>query len=176
MRKIDCLRIVRSLEPGLLALTRSFAWLLGILLLAILGNVVLRYLFDHPLTKFSELQRHLYAFTAMVGVSYALMTDAHVRVDLLYGRFPLNVRRSIETVSLLVLLVPLCVFLIIEGWEFTATSWRLGESSALPGGLPFRWVVKGLIPAGSGCLLLAALVRCARIWSPDVDEAEAGEN
>ena len=158
--------VARVVEHLVLVITRAFAWLFLILLVAILVNVALRYVFDRPLTLLSELQWHLYATTAMVGLSYALVTDAHVRVDLLSARFLPVLRKSVETVSLVLLLVPLCVFLIINGWDFAATSWKLGESSALPGGLPFRWIVKGTIPAGGGFLLVAALTRCVRIWVP----------
>ena len=147
-------------------ITRGFAWLFAFLLLVILTNVALRYLFDRPLTVLSELQWHLYAVTSMIGLSYALVTDAHVRVDLLYARFHPLAQKAIETASLVLFLMPLCGFLMLEGWEFAATSWRLGESSALPGGLPYRWVVKGAIPVGASLLLLAALIRCFRIWTP----------
>ena len=165
--------VVALVERAVVGVTRSVAWLFGLLLLAILANVALRYLFDRPLTWLSELQWHLYACTAMVGLSYAVVTNAHVRVDLLYSHFPEWIRKTVETASLALLLIPLCVFLAMHGWEFTSTSLRLGESSALPGGLPFRWMVKGLIPVGACFLLIAALTRCLRIWLPGASVAAA---
>ncbi|MGK0186085.1 MAG: TRAP-type mannitol/chloroaromatic compound transport system permease small subunit [Verrucomicrobiales bacterium] len=173
MRNSPILRATGLVEKAIVLLSSIVAWLFAVLLLAILANVALRYLFDRPLTTLSELQWHLYACTAMIGLSYALITDAHVRVDLLYARFSETLRKVVETVSLLLLLIPLCVFLAVHGWEFAETAWRLGESSALPGGLPFRWVVKGIIPFGAAVLLLASLARCVRLW---VSSDETGDS
>lgn len=164
------LRVAGHVERVMALFSSAISWLFAVLLLAILANVALRYLFDRPLTVLSELQWHLYACTAMVGLSHAMANDAHVRVDLLYSRLSLTARRIVETASILLLLIPLCVFLVAHGWDFAATSWRLGESSVLPGGLPFRWIVKGLIPLGATMLVLSSLARCVRLWVRDESE------
>jgi TRAP-type mannitol/chloroaromatic compound transport system permease small subunit len=38
-----------------------------------------------------------------------------------------------------------------------AQSYAINETSADPGGIPFRWAVKGLIPIGFGLLALQTL-------------------
>ena len=38
--------------------------------------------------------------------------------------------------------------------SYVAQSWAIGETSADPGGIPYRWAVKGLIPLGFGLLAL----------------------
>jgi TRAP-type mannitol/chloroaromatic compound transport system permease small subunit len=45
---------------------------------------------------------------------------------------------------------------------FLAESWRTGEISQAPGGLPLRWLIKGALPLGFALILLAALGRLSR--------------
>ena len=42
--------------------------------------------------------------------------------------------------QVLIFLLPLCVFLAWNSWEFVAQSWRVGESSREPGGLPYPFL------------------------------------
>ncbi|MEJ2273805.1 MAG: C4-dicarboxylate ABC transporter permease, partial [Woeseiaceae bacterium] len=43
----------------------------------------------------------------------------------------------VDLIGVLVFLLPLCVFLAWNSIEFVTQSWRIGESSREPGGLPF---------------------------------------
>ncbi len=43
--------------------------------------------------------------------------------------------------------------IIVTSFNFVYTSWSIMEGSPDPGGIPFRFIVKGTIPAGF-CLLL----------------------
>ena len=46
---------------------------------------------------------------------------------------------------------------------YVAQAYSIGESSADPGGIPFRWAVKGLIPVGFGLLALQTLGALMRL-------------
>jgi len=45
-----------------------------------------------------------------------------------------------------ILLLPFVLLVAYYGIPFTYESFQLGERSGDPGGLPYRWIIKGLIP------------------------------
>jgi TRAP-type mannitol/chloroaromatic compound transport system permease small subunit len=46
---------------------------------------------------------------------------------------------------------------------YVAQSWSVGERSSDPGGIPWRWAVKSLIPIGFGLLALHAVAATLRL-------------
>jgi TRAP-type mannitol/chloroaromatic compound transport system permease small subunit len=134
-----------------------------ILVLVILTNVLLRYVFGNSMVAFEELQWHLYAFGFMVGLSYTLVHDQHVRVDVLAEHWTKRRRARIEIAALLFLVVPFAGVILYDSIEFIEFSLRLNERSRSPGGLPYRWILKSVIPLAMGLLILAALARTARM-------------
>lgn len=142
-------------------LGRAAAWLNLLLVAVVIGQVVLRYGFNRGLVPLEELMWHLYATAFMLGFSYALVRDAHVRVDLLHGRWSARARARVEIAGILLLLLPFAFAIFHHSLEWVASSYRLGESSENPTGLPYRWLIKGVIPVSFGLLLLAAL---SRLW------------
>jgi TRAP-type mannitol/chloroaromatic compound transport system permease small subunit len=142
---------------------RIFSWALVLLLLAIIVNVVLRYVFSRDMIALAELQWHFYAVLVMISLAYAQKEDAHVRVDLIHRHFSPGIKRFVEIFSLLFLLIPLMVFVFIEGLEFTQEAFRLGEKSPAPGGLPMRWIIKAFIPIGAALLIINSVARIIRL-------------
>ena len=98
----------------------------------------------------------------MFGLSYAVVTDAHVRVDLLSNLMSRSTRAWVEILGITLLLLPFIVIVIIYGWEFFWSSWVRHERSLAPMGLPYRWAIKAVIPLSFIVLGLAALTRLTR--------------
>ncbi|MDD1784248.1 TRAP transporter small permease subunit [Enterovibrio sp. ZSDZ35] len=163
-------RLSTWLDGFLIGLGNAFSWLWVVLMLVIIINVLMRYLFGEGRIEFEELQWHLYALGWLVGLSYCMVTDSHVRVDLLRDRFSLRTQAKIELFGMIILLFP---FLILVFWyaiPFFLYSWELGEVSAAPGGLPFRWFMKSALLFAFALLAIAAISRmsrvCAFLFSP----------
>jgi TRAP-type mannitol/chloroaromatic compound transport system permease small subunit len=47
--------------------------------------------------------------------------------------------------------------IIVTSWKFAHTSYGMLEGSPDPGGIPYRYIVKGLIPIGFSLLCLQGL-------------------
>ena len=122
-------------------------------------QVSLRYLFNVNFPKLDEIQWHFYGLVTMVGISYALVTDSHVRVDILHMQLSRRAQRVIEVIGILALLVPFIYLMIDQGWDYFYESWRVNERSDSPTGLPARWAFKAVIPASFVLLALAAVAR-----------------
>lgn len=134
-------------------------WANVLLIAAIVAQVTLRYLFDLNFPKLDEIQWHFYGLVTMVGISYALVTDSHVRVDLLHMQLSARARRVIEIIGILALLVPFIYLMVDQGYDYFYESWRVNERSDSPTGLPARWALKAVIPVSFVLLGLAALAR-----------------
>ncbi len=134
-------------------------WGAVILVLVIILQVVLRYGFHHGLVVLEELQWHLYAAGVMFGLSYAQVTESHVRVDVILNGLSERKQRWIEVLGILFLLLPFCWVVLSNSLDFVADSWRVNERSDAPLGLCCRWIIKAVIPVSFTLLILAAFSR-----------------
>lgn len=157
--ELDRQPIANALDRFVTTVGHVVMWANVALIAAIIIQVGLRYLFNVNLPKLDELQWHLYGLTTMVGLSYAMVKDSHVRVDVLYLTLRDQVKRVIEIVGILALVAPLLYLMIDQGYDYFYESFRVDESSASPTGLPMRWLFKAVIPVSFVLLALAAIAR-----------------
>jgi len=66
-------------------------------------------------------------------------------------------------VGVAVFLLPTCFLVVWTALPFVAASWRVGESSSDPGGLPAYWLLKAAIPLGFGLLALQGLSHAVKL-------------
>lgn len=117
-----------------------------LLLLNVFYDVIMRYLFNDVSIGMQELEWHLYATIFLLGVPYTLLKEGHVRVDIIYERLSPERQAWIDLLGSLLLLLPFVLLVAWYGVGFTMESFELGERSGDPGGLPYRWIIKGMIP------------------------------
>ncbi|WP_415888764.1 TRAP transporter small permease subunit [Neptuniibacter sp. SY11_33] len=133
-----------------------------VLVVVIITQVVLRKGFASGLIALEELQWHLYAIGVMFGLAYAQVNNAHIRVDLLYGKFSPRKKAWIEIFGMLFLVFPFIAVVFIHSLEFVYSAWKINEHSDAPSGLPYRWLIKSVIPISFGLLFIACISRCLR--------------
>lgn len=134
-------------------------WANVLLIGAIVAQVLFRYLLNQNFPKLDEVQWHFYGLVTMVGISYALVTDSHVRVDILHLQLSRRAQRIIEVLGILTLVAPFLYLMVDQGWDYFYESWRVSERSSSPTGLPGRWAFKAIIPISFVLLSFAALAR-----------------
>jgi TRAP-type mannitol/chloroaromatic compound transport system permease small subunit len=81
----------------------------------------------------------------MFGAAYTWQQQGHVRVDVLYHKWPAAIQQRIDLFGTLFLLLPTCLFLIYISWDYVLVAWTYGEKSHEAGGLPFVYLLKTLI-------------------------------
>ena len=151
--------ICRRLDGLVAGIGKTVAWANGLLVMTIILNVVLRYVFDMGQVFLEELQWHLYALAVMIGLSYSQVLDSPIRVDILYQHFSRRTKAKFEIFGILIFLLPWIIILILQGLDFWSESWRVDERSDSPLGLPFRWIIKAVIPISFTLLGMAAVSR-----------------
>jgi TRAP-type mannitol/chloroaromatic compound transport system permease small subunit len=136
---------------------RGVAWVTLALVLVVFIDVVMRYLFNTSFVFTQELEWHLFGFIFLIGAGYTLLHDGHVRVDIIYQRLSHKGRAWVNFFGVLLFLIPGCLMVIDTSWKFTATSFAMLEGSPDPGGIPFRFLLKGCMPVGFTLLLLQGI-------------------
>ena len=140
----------------------TVAWAYVLLVLVIMLQVILRKGFASGFIALEELQWHLYSIGVMFGLSYAQTTNSHIRVDLFYSRLRNRTKRLIEVISIPTMVLPFIVIIFMQSLDFVSEAYRVNESSEAPSGLPWRWLIKGVIPVSFALLGLAVISRFIR--------------
>ncbi len=147
-----------------------------ILIAAIVLQVAMRYILNVNYPMLDELQWHLYGLVTMFGISYALVTDSHVRVDLLHMQMSRRSQRTVEILGMVLLVTPFIYLMIDQGADYFWESYRVNERSASATGLPFRWAFKAIIPLSFIMLALAVAARVLHdlhaLWTRGSEERE----
>jgi len=134
----------------------AISWCVLIMVLIISYDVFMRYFFHIGSVAIQELEWHLFAIIFLLGASYTLKHDGHVRVDIFYQSKKLSdIHRAwIDLLGTVLCLFPFCLLIIFASWEFVANSYAIAEGSPDPGGLPYRFLLKAAMPAGFLLLIL----------------------
>jgi TRAP-type mannitol/chloroaromatic compound transport system permease small subunit len=177
---------IRFMAP-LLAFSRFVDWInqnIGkvcdwLVLLAVLVssvNAMMRYGFDISSNAWLEAQWYMYAAIVMLGASYTLKRNEHVRVDLLYMMLSRRGQIQLDIAGIIVFMLPACILIGWLSWPFFMQSFHMNEWSSNAGGL-LRWPVKFLIPLGFGLLTLQGISelikRVAALRGYDIPDLEA---
>lgn len=156
-------RISDALDRVIRAVGDCVSWLWVVLMLVIVTNVTLRYAFGEGRVELEELQWHFYAVGFLVGLSYCMVFDSHVRVDIFHARFRLKTKAWVELFGILFFLLPFIYFIFYYAVPFVERSYDIGEISDAPGGLPMRWLIKAALPVAFALLAISTVSRLLRV-------------
>jgi TRAP-type mannitol/chloroaromatic compound transport system permease small subunit len=131
-------------------------WLVLLSCLISAGNAFSRYAFGISNNAWLEIQWYMFAAVVMLGASYTLKKNEHVRVDIVYAN--VNTRRQIgiDIFGFILFMLPATIIMAYLSWPIFHNSWVQHEISANAGGL-IRWPVKLMIPVGFAFLTLQGL-------------------
>ncbi|MBR9987776.1 MAG: TRAP transporter small permease subunit [Desulfosarcina sp.] len=153
---------------------RVVSWVALLLVLVVFTDVCMRYLFKTSFVFVQELEWHLFAFIFLVGAGYTLLHDGHVRVDIIYQRLGARGKAWTNFLGVIFFLIPGCLLVILTSWKFVSNSFAMLEGSPDPGGIPYRFIVKGTMTVGYVLLLLQgislglkALMQLLDVEAPD---------
>lgn len=121
---------------------RLIAWFTLLIVLITFMVVVLRYVFDIGSIALQESISYLHAFVFMLGAAYTLKHDSHVRVDIFYRKMSKIKKAWVDLLGTLLLLFPVCLFILFSSWDYVFTSWSQFEESGEAGGLAFVFILK----------------------------------
>ena len=130
---------------------------LSVLILLVVYDALMRYLFQSGSIALQELEWHLFDVVIMLGIAYTLQRAAHVRVDIFYDQYSDKVRHIVNIVGALFFILPFSLLVIYVGFDFVMISFDQMEASSDPGGLSYRFLVKSLLPLAFVLLIIQTL-------------------
>lgn len=141
---------------------RATGWITTGMVLLICFDVLAKYFapkldIHYSNTAVFEMQWHLFALVFLLGSAYTLRHDRHVRVDLFYSKFSAKRKAWVNVLGVLLFLLPFCIIVIETSFTYAKNSFLMNEKSPDPGGLPYRFVLKGMIIVGFALLALQGL-------------------
>jgi TRAP-type mannitol/chloroaromatic compound transport system permease small subunit len=135
---------------------RATSWLALGIALVMGANVLLRYTFSYGFIWAQELEWHIFVPICLFGMSYALLHGEHVRVDVLFQYLTPRNKHRIDVISAFISMA-FCLIVIRLSIPYVYQSWSIGEGTANPGGIEYRYLIKSLIPIGFAILFLQSL-------------------
>lgn len=123
----------------------AVSWLTLTMVITTFLVVVMRYLFNIGSIALQESTTWMHALVFMIGVSYTLNREGHVRVDIFYQNMGPRSRAWINLSGTLLFLLPLFGFILWACWDYVLFSWSLNENSQEAGGLPYLFLLKTLL-------------------------------
>jgi TRAP-type mannitol/chloroaromatic compound transport system permease small subunit len=157
--------ISRAVDRVLMAISNAVSWIWVVMVVVITVNVIMRYVFGQGRIEFEELQWHLYSIGFLVGFAACVVSNTHVRIDVMYERFSPTTKAWIEFYGILLLLAPFIIVMVRYAIPFVAYSWSINERSEAPGGLPLRWAIKAVLLLAMLMFAVAAFSRLTRVCS-----------
>jgi TRAP-type mannitol/chloroaromatic compound transport system permease small subunit len=155
--------LLRALLPASRAIdalnSRIGSWVSWLILAAVVVssvNAVVRKAFDMSSNAWLELQWVLFSAVFLLCSPWTLMSNEHIRIDIVNNLLPKKLRNWIDLVGHAFFLLPLTIIMIVTGIPFFLKSWRIDEQSFSAGGLP-QWPAKSLIMIGFTLLFLQGL-------------------
>ncbi len=150
------LTLSRAIDAGTSLLGRVVYWLILVAVLISAGNAIMRYSIGYSSNASLEMQWYLSSAVFLLCAGYALLHQAHVRIDLISGRFSARVNAWVDVFGFIFMVLPVCALIMVFGWDAFVSSYQIDEVSLDAGGL-LRWPVKLLIPVGFALLIVQAI-------------------
>lgn len=123
-------------------------------------EVILRYIFNRPTVWAWEVNGQLFAAVILLGGGYALLHNAHVKLDVVYDRLSLR-RKALVDIATFPLFLLFFVILLWQGFDMAYTSLRIQEVSPTFFGPPL-YPIKMCVPVAAFLVLLQGLAKFVR--------------
>ncbi len=149
------LKISNLLEKIVSIFGKFGSWLTIPLISIIIFDIITRRFFVLGSTKLQEMEWHLHTTLFLLVLGYAYLKDAHVRIEIVREKYSLKVKAVLETLGILIFLIPYTLLVIYFGIDFVKRSFTMNEVSSALTGLSHRWIIKSFIPIGMFLLSLA---------------------
>ena len=145
------LKVSRVIDAVNHRIGQSVSWLIVIVVLVSATNATVRKLFDTSSNSWLELQWVLFGVVFLLCSPWTLLSNEHVRIDIVNNVLPKKLRNIIELIGHIFFLLPLTIIMVVTSIPFFVRSIRINEQSMNAGGLP-QWPAKSLIMIGFGLL------------------------
>ena len=170
------LALSRLIDTSMIRIGKTIAWFIFVAVVVSTVNALIRKIFNTSSNSWLELQWLLFGFVFLLCSPWTLLSNEHIRIDIINSKLPSRVRSFIELFGHLFFLLPFAVIMVLTGGPFAWRSIIGNEQSSNAGGLPL-WPAKLLVLIGFIALLIQALseiIKRIAIMRGDLAETLSG--
>jgi TRAP-type mannitol/chloroaromatic compound transport system permease small subunit len=152
------------------------AWLIVVAVAISAGNAIIRKVLSTSSNAWLEAQWYLFGAVFMLCTAWTLLSNEHIRIDIVNNMFSKRVRNWIDVVGHALFLLPFCLLMIRDTYPFVMTSMMQNEQSMNAGGLVV-WPAKMLILVGFILLAFQAiseLIKRVAIMRGELEDVHGG--
>ena len=143
---------MRGLVRAIDGLSRFFGAIAAVLVLTLVAlmlyDVVLRYAFNAPTSWGNDLNTFLMGGSFVLSIAYAMATDAHVRVDLLYNERTRPRLAYVDLIGLTLIVLPAVALISWGLLGHLEDGIRTGERTGSGGWNPVVWPFRAVMLMG----------------------------
>jgi TRAP-type mannitol/chloroaromatic compound transport system permease small subunit len=170
------LRFSRGVDSLNTRIGMVVAWAILAAILVSAANATVRKVFNTSSNSWLEIQWILFGAVFLLCASWTLLSNEHIRIDIVNSMLPKRVRDWIDVFGHLFFLTPVSLLLAGLGWPFFWRSLLQNEQSTNAGGLPV-YPSKFLIPLAFTLLLIqgfSELIKRIAIIRGDLEDTVSG--
>ena len=135
---------------------RGVYWLVLVAVLVSAINAIVRKIFNWSSNSLLELQWYLFSAIFLFCAGYALLHNAHVRIDVITGRLSAKAQTWIDVLGTVFFLLPMAFIFIYLSWPVFIRTFTHNEISTNAGGL-IIWPARLMVPIGFALLALQGI-------------------
>ena len=170
------LSLSRTIDAAMTRLGKLVAWLIFVAVAVSTVNALVRKIFDMSSNSWLELQWLLFGFVFLLCSPWTLLSNEHIRIDIINSRLPLRARHIIDLVGHALFLFPFTLVMVMTSLPFAIRTIIENEQSNNAGGLP-QWPAKTLILVGFIALMIQSFsefIKRVAIMRGDLQETGSG--
>jgi TRAP-type mannitol/chloroaromatic compound transport system permease small subunit len=170
------LKFSRAVDAFNTYVGRIVAWAILAAVLVSAANATVRKVFNTSSNSWLEIQWILFGAVFLLCAAWTLLSNEHIRIDIVNNAFPKRVRDWIDVFGHLFFLIPMAALMAYLGWPFFWRSLLQNEQSTNAGGLPV-YPSKFLIPLAFTFLLVqgfSELIKRIAIIRGDLQDTASG--
>ena len=156
---------------------RVVSYVVLILFVLLLGDVIMRYLTESPISWSAQASKLIFGVYAIIGGGYLLARRDHVNVDLFYGGFSRR-KKAIVDIATSFLFFLFLIVLLKESYSLAYDSVSRLEVSYETTWRPWIWPSKSMIVVAAALLFLQGVVKLIAdimiVMGLEVDETAYG--
>jgi TRAP-type mannitol/chloroaromatic compound transport system permease small subunit len=143
---------------------RIVAWAILAAVIVSTVNAIIRKAFDISSNSWLELQWVLFGAVFLLCSAWTLLSNEHIRIDIVNSALPKGVRNWIDMVGHAFFLIPICLVMMYTSWPFFVRSLLQNEQSTNAGGLPV-YPSKFLVPLCFTLLFIQGISELIKRWA-----------
>ena len=155
-------RVLKTIDSTNERLGLGLRYVAVFLMLVVCAEVVMRYVFNSPTSQLPVIQTWTGTALYSLAFGYVMLHKAHVRVDVVYGRFSDRGKAIVDIIFWFVFFLPSVGFITYSGFNWMVHAWASHERSMITYWYPPMAPIRTIVFIGMVLFMLQGLATLFR--------------